>query len=178
MKGRLRKKYIMERLTLSSQESAAKSALIQEKAMATEAYRKARRISLYLASEGEAKTEAIMEDCLRMKKETYVARINGKTLEPVKVTKSTGFAKGMQGLTEPEGNAAQVTGFDVIIVPLVAFDTKRNRLGRGGGHYDRYLSQHPGYRIGLAFDMQEAEEIPAEGHDEKLDAIITETRTI
>ena len=64
----------------------------------------------------------------------------------------------------------------VILVPLVAFDSTRLRLGRGGGYYDRYIKEHRGklHSIGVAFSASYVENIPRDSWDEKLDEIITE----
>ena len=62
-----------------------------------------------------------------------------------------------------------------MIMPLVGFDTYKNRLGYGGGFYDRYLQRFPNLeRIGLAFECQRCNDIPTEETDQKLDFIITE----
>lgn len=67
---------------------------------------------------------------------------------------------------------------DVLIVPLVAFDRSGNRLGYGGGFYDRTLAmlrlRRPTLAIGLAYAGQEADELPLEPTDEPLDMIVTE----
>jgi 5-formyltetrahydrofolate cyclo-ligase len=69
--------------------------------------------------------------------------------------------------------------FDVIIVPLVAFDMHRNRLGHGGGWYDRMLSEQPNaVTIGLGYDEQEAANVPVESHDIPLDYVVTQSRVI
>lgn len=66
---------------------------------------------------------------------------------------------------------------DVVVVPLVAFTAQGQRLGQGGGHYDRWLAAHPqATAIGLARDCQLAEELPVEPHDRPLAAVVTPTR--
>ncbi len=66
---------------------------------------------------------------------------------------------------------------DVVFVPLVGFTATGERLGQGGGHYDRWLADNPAVTaIGLAWDCQLVEELPLEPHDRRLDAIITPTR--
>jgi len=69
---------------------------------------------------------------------------------------------------------------DVILVPGRGFDVKRNRLGRGKGYYDRFFTKiSPRCRlIGLAFDQQIIEFLPAEPHDRPMDLLITENREI
>jgi len=65
--------------------------------------------------------------------------------------------------------------FDVIFVPLVAFDRGGFRLGMGGGWYDRFLAHQPqAQKIGLAFDLQLVDNVPSEKHDIALDTVVTE----
>ncbi len=66
------------------------------------------------------------------------------------------------------------TPADCIIVPLLAFDQFRHRLGYGRGFYDRFLQQTPGCTIGMAFGMQYVDKLPVEIHDKSLDIIVTE----
>ena len=71
---------------------------------------------------------------------------------------------------------------EILIVPLVAFDAGGNRLGYGGGFYDRTLAGLRARRatlaIGFAFDAQEAEGLPLEPTDERLDMVVTESRVL
>ena len=71
---------------------------------------------------------------------------------------------------------------DIIFVPLVAYDDDLNRLGYGGGFYDRYLEKITKIKkilkIGLGFSYQEFQKIPINKHDNKLDLIITEKKII
>ena len=71
---------------------------------------------------------------------------------------------------------------DVIFVPLVAYDDDLNRLGYGGGFYDRYLEKIDKikkiWKIGLGFSYQKLKKIPINEHDKKLDLIITEKKII
>ena len=67
---------------------------------------------------------------------------------------------------------------DVTVVPLIAFDEKLNRIGFGGGYYDRYLSRNATKAIGIAFDEQQCDDIEPEETDVALDMIITPTRVL
>jgi 5-formyltetrahydrofolate cyclo-ligase len=82
------------------------------------------------------------------------------------------------GIPAPPPTAPQVEP-DLVIAPLLGFDRKGGRLGQGAGHYDLALAQlrasRPVYAIGLAFSGQEIAELPVEPHDQRLDAILTET---
>ena len=64
-------------------------------------------------------------------------------------------------------------------MPLVAFTPRGDRLGQGGGFYDKWLGAHPEtIRFGLAWDMQEVPELPNEWHDMSLTGVITPTRLL
>lgn len=83
------------------------------------------------------------------------------------------------GTAGPGPDAATVTP-SVVLVPLAAFDARGHRLGYGAGYYDRAIAEltAAGKRprlVGVAFDLQEVEQVPAEPHDEPLDAILTES---
>ena len=71
---------------------------------------------------------------------------------------------------------------DLLICPLLGFDRRGGRLGQGAGHYDRTISNlraaKPVFVLGLAYAGQELEEIPMEPHDQRLDAILTETEFV
>jgi 5-formyltetrahydrofolate cyclo-ligase len=77
---------------------------------------------------------------------------------------------------QPASDAAEIIP-DVIFVPLVAFDERFNRIGQGGGHYDRYLASNPlALRIGLAWDFQRIDAIEAQPWDVPLDAVLTDQK--
>lgn len=79
-------------------------------------------------------------------------------------------------LLQPANDASEMLP-DVLFVPLVGFTAAGERLGQGGGHYDRWLSEHPGrMAIGLAWDAQLCDTLPTEPHDITLDAVVTPSR--
>jgi 5-formyltetrahydrofolate cyclo-ligase len=86
------------------------------------------------------------------------------------------LAPGPYGMKQPDGSAEALIP-DVLFVPLVGFTADGARLGQGGGHYDRWLAEHPPVlAVGLAWDVQLCPALPTEAHDRALDAIITPTR--
>lgn len=85
---------------------------------------------------------------------------------------------GPMGLRQPAADTPEVEP-DVLFMPLVGFTAAGERLGQGGGFYDRWLAAHPGaMAIGMAWDIQEVDELPLEHHDRPLAAIVTPTRII
>ena len=68
---------------------------------------------------------------------------------------------------------------DLVIVPGVAFDRKKNRLGRGKGYYDRFLEQAKNAKtIGICKSDRLFDHVPTDAHDRKMDALITETEIL
>lgn len=83
---------------------------------------------------------------------------------------------GPWGALQPVASAAEVVPA-VAFVPLLGFTPSGHRLGQGGGHYDRWLADHPAtLPIGLAWDIQRRDTLPLEPHDRRLAAIVTPTR--
>ncbi len=92
--------------------------------------------------------------------------------EPLKINK--------YGIPEPFSNKKIYP--NILLIPLVGFDDQLNRLGYGGGYYDRYLSKveikHKIIKIGVGFSFQKVKNLPINRHDKKLDCIITEKKII
>ena len=85
---------------------------------------------------------------------------------------------GVWGLRQPRLSAPVVVP-EVLFMPLVGFTAMGDRLGQGGGYYDRYLAAHPQtVAIGMGWDMQDVPELPTELHDIRLSAIVTPTRVL
>jgi len=105
----------------------------------------------------------------------------------VRVEFETRWRRSTLGVLEPEaGDPLEVAdlreGGGVVVVPGLAFDEGGGRLGRGGGHYDRFLREARGAApieaIGVAFELQIVAEVPRFDHDERVDRIVTEARGI
>ncbi|TAD77496.1 MAG: 5-formyltetrahydrofolate cyclo-ligase [Sphingomonadales bacterium] len=83
---------------------------------------------------------------------------------------------GPFGILQPAATAEPLIP-EILFVPLVGFTASGARLGQGGGHYDRWLAEHPPLlAIGLAWDAQACDSLPTEAHDVPLDAVVTPTR--
>ena len=85
----------------------------------------------------------------------------------------TVLEKSAYGIWEPR-DGKELQNLDVLVIPLVAFDVHCNRLGHGGGFYDRYLQHYQGLRIGVAHECQKVKDIDPQPHDIPLDIILTE----
>ena len=91
------------------------------------------------------------------------------------------FIKNSFGILEPDKSKSILinkNNIDVIIVPLVGFDANKNRLGHGGGYYDRYLVGYKGLKIGVGFSIQKLDSIETTKNDIPMDIIISENEII
>lgn len=91
------------------------------------------------------------------------------------------LVRGQYGIFEPSSDAAEVEP-DIVLVPLAAFDRAGHRIGYGRGYYDRTLQNLRASKkitvIGVAFAVQEIENVPRLPHDEQLDCVLTERELI
>jgi 5-formyltetrahydrofolate cyclo-ligase len=88
---------------------------------------------------------------------------------------------GVWGIREPPAEAPEVFP-DILIVPLLAFDGRGHRLGYGAGHYDRTMARlratKPVIAVGIAFAVQQIDQVPVTPRDERLDLVLTEAGTM
>ena len=161
----LKKQYTKEQLLEQSEKILAKLEQHPD-------FIKAEKIMLYSALPDEVQTQAFLEKW-HLKKQIILPTVVGDDIIPVEYGKDTTFAVGDFNIMEPQ-NEPYTGNFDLIIVPGVAFDCQGNRLGRGRGYYDRFLSQHLDVkRIGICFDFQLVDEIPTESFDIRMDEVIS-----
>ena len=133
---------------------------------------KAEKVMLYNALPDEVQTLNFLEKW-HLRKRIILPTVVGDDIIPVEYAKETTFAVGDFNILEPQ-NEPYTGDFDLIIVPGVAFDRMGNRLGRGKGYYDRFLSRYLNVkRIGICFGFQLVDEVPAEPFDIRMDEVIT-----
>ena len=90
---------------------------------------------------------------------------------------SADLSVGQFAIREPNERCSRIAeGLDLILVPGVAFDLRGGRIGRGAGYYDRLLANAAGVRCGVAFDQQMVDDVPMEGHDLRMNYVLTPTR--
>lgn len=160
---------------------ASASQAIYEKLITQEVFQQARCIGAYLALPTEVQTRALIAACWENGATVCVPyyipeqRFYGLSrLDPTMPLRPQQW-----NVLEPEKpEPVDPATLDLILVPGMAFDRRGVRLGHGGGHYDRLLLQVKGFRLGLAFHDQIAEDLPREPHDEPVHAILTDERLI
>lgn len=142
-------------------------------------FREATDLYCYVDCKGEVGTRLIIEEAWRLGKSVWTPKVEKGGLSFYEVFSYDDLSPGQFGIMEPVG-VTRADGIDgLVIVPGVAFDKQRNRIGYGKGYYDRYLLDHPGlHTIAVAFDMQVLDEVPYEETDIRPEVLITETITI
>lgn len=180
LKAQLRSERLAARNALSVEERIEKSLAIAEAGGSLIDFLPGEEISGFFPIRSEVDVRPLMQQLrtrgarlavpIVMDKQTIIFR----ELLPGAPVVSTGFG------TFGPGEEARIVDPDVMLVPLAAFDRAGHRIGYGAGYYDRAISKlHAQGRqprlIGVAFDCQEIDIVPAEDHDVALDAILTES---
>ncbi|MFP4441370.1 MAG: 5-formyltetrahydrofolate cyclo-ligase [Chloroflexaceae bacterium] len=164
-------------------ERAARSAAICERVATLPAYRSARVLHCYLPIRSEVDTRPLLLTSLARGTGVVVPVVRPDVNELAHSWVASLAAEDLEvgtfGTLQPRLlQPAEVGVWDLVIVPLLAFDRAGYRLGYGKGFYDRLLTSAPATTIGLAFAAQEAPRIPHEPHDMPLDLIVTEDEVI
>ena len=159
------------------------SSVIAKKVVASAWFRRAEYIGCYLSTQDEVNTWEIISRSWQMKKRVF-APICKKhfRMQFHEVTPDTDLCLNRYGVFEPVGSETVTPRMlDIVIAPVVAFDREHNRIGMGGGYFDRTFSflrhrnawLHPKL-VGLAFACQQVEEITPNPWDIRLSGTITE----
>lgn len=159
-----------------------KSLAIQDKLFRMKEFQEAETILFYASFDGEVETFGMIRESLKLGKEIGLPRFTerDKKIIPAAVASiESDLETGPYGIRQPKADLLKrfpSDGLDMVIVPGVAFDKNNNRLGRGGGYYDRFLSGLPPRvkTIGLAFDFQIVDSISfLEEHDVSVSCVLT-----
>ncbi len=182
-KKELRAGMLHKRQALSKDDRKTKSNQISERLLTSSAFRAADTIHFYLAIRSEVQTDRMIAEAFRLKKRVAIPILHrqDKTLTLSAWIDANFLQPGPFGiLTLPASLQKKIEPDEVQvwILPGVAFDIEGNRLGSGGGYYDRLLAKTDGIIIGLAFDVQVTNRIPMMDTDIPVDQIITESRII
>jgi 5-formyltetrahydrofolate cyclo-ligase len=158
------------------------STLVQKRFLQLEEFKDAGRIALYTSFKNEVLTEDIWNAAIEEGKEVFFPRVVNKKkgLVFVKADNKEGFSRGTYNISEPGDGVVldELSTFELVVVPGIAFDMNGNRLGYGEGFYDMVLKTAKCCILATAFDFQIVEAIEAEPHDMEVHKIITESRTI
>ncbi|MEW6599395.1 MAG: 5-formyltetrahydrofolate cyclo-ligase [Nitrospirota bacterium] len=195
MKKNIRAELLKKRDAIPSELRARKNASIRQRLFSLEEFRNAKNVMMYVSFRSEADTVSCLSHIIASGKKLILPVVdsNNKVLKLYEVRDVAELVPGYMGIPEPgvrENREVELSALDLIIIPGAGFDMKGNRIGYGGGYYDKLLSAVSSERsasgavsniplfIALAFEEQIAGEIPSEPHDIKMDIILTDGRMI
>ncbi|PLX85403.1 MAG: 5-formyltetrahydrofolate cyclo-ligase [Desulfuromonas sp.] len=176
-KSYLRIRLLQQRERLSVDERKSRSLVAQRHLLLSDIFSAARTIALYRPIRGEVATAELFSAARLAGKTVCFPRLDGDHMVFVAIADEGSFVPGAFGVEEPWGTTIVTPdSIDLTVVPGVAFDRQGHRLGYGKGYYDRELSQRSrrGTLVGLCFDFQFVDRLPAESHDIPLDCLVTE----
>lgn len=185
LKSELRKKIKAERNAIPANKRYADSLIIKEKLFSLPEFKKASNVLFYISFRSEVNTHDMIRETLKLGLNVYVpvTKLREKCLEIVKLNDfDKELAISTYGILEPARACTDLINkniLDAIIMPGLIFDRSFNRIGYGGGFYDRLLCDiSPKTRkIALCFEAQLVESVPTEEKDIKPDIILTEKDT-
>ena len=157
---------------MSAEDRIAMSEQICRRLRDNDIFREAKVVMMFYPILNEPDVRPLMEEFYQSK--TILLPVaHRKDIEMRRYTGKECLHRGKFGIPEPRSNT--FTGApDLIILPGVAFDKKANRLGRGGGYYDRFLHHfHHVHKFAVAYDFQIVDKVPMAHSDVQLDAVFT-----
>ncbi|MGI6722525.1 MAG: 5-formyltetrahydrofolate cyclo-ligase [Anaerovoracaceae bacterium] len=181
-KKELREKIIKARKAMNSLDKTAADEAILHRLLAYPEYLEAEEIFVYVSLPDEVDTAKLIRSALDAGKLVAVPRVEKKTMNFYRISGKEDLAPGTMGILEPGDGCRLATPGEkaLIVMPGLAFDEERNRMGYGGGFYDRYLAgDGAGCRtVAVAYEVQITDHVPCDRHDKKPASIITERRVL
>ena len=172
-KKRLRKQIATEKKKYTKEERRAFSQAIWHHIEQLPSFQRSQVLLVYHSLPDEVYTHEFIEKWSG-RKQILLPVVKGDQLVLRQYDKHN-LASGVFGIQEPTGtDFTDWEKIDFIIVPAVAYDRKGNRLGRGGGYYDRLLPQLKGFKVGVCYPFQRVESLPVEEFDQQVDLVVFE----
>jgi 5-formyltetrahydrofolate cyclo-ligase len=178
---RLRNRELRSKLNREQLEEAAVA--VCERICALAEYQQAQKIAVYFAVNGEIGLTPVIDHALAQGKQIYLPNLDQKTLRFSPYDHAQKMRINRFKLPEPDVTDDEMllpADLDLVLAPLVVFDANRNRIGMGGGFYDRSFAfrKEPGSHrprlIGVAHELQKVAQLEPEDWDVRLDMIVTD----
>ncbi|MDR2903029.1 MAG: 5-formyltetrahydrofolate cyclo-ligase, partial [Clostridiales bacterium] len=177
-KKMLRNEMRAKRNALSPEEIREKSAAITEKIIASEAFKNAKSLFTYISMQSEVHTYSLIRAAWRHGKRVAVPAVQRGEPEMrfFYIENFDNLVKSPFGVLEPtKGEQAVSDKNTLLIVPGLVFDKNMNRIGYGGGYYDRFMAKHPTlFNLAVCYAFQIVADLEPECWDVAVDGIVTE----
>lgn len=170
----LRQTIRQKKREMSEEQIQAASLRLGEKFYATEQYRQAKTIYGYLPYNQEVRTVAMLERALADGKKVAVPKVYGDEMKFIYMTDLSLTEKSGMGIPEPVADGPE--GDDhtaLVLMPGLAFTVNGDRMGYGGGYYDKFLAREPNHpTVALCYDFQIVDSLPVQDHDIPVDLVL------
>jgi len=139
----------------------------------SEIYKNATTVMCFVSVKGEPDTMPILKGILADGKRLLLPIIRDNEMLAAQ-TKDFNFEIGKYNIPEPKGEVVDKKDIDLILLPCLSCNKSGERLGKGGGYYDRFLREYNGTTVILCTEKLIRDNIPTEEHDEKCEYVLTE----
>ena len=183
-KASLRKEILAKRNSIPASVKEVKDRAIEGRLFELNEIKHAKTLFFFASFRSEVETSGMIRRSLKEGKTVILPRVEGTALGLYRIMGPDELIPGCMKIPEPsvltDDRKVQINDVDVIVVPGAAFDRSGNRIGYGGGFYDRLLAQlqKPVPVIAPAYEEQVIDVVPAEPHDKKVSIIVTDRRVI
>lgn len=173
-KKELRQHIRQKKRAMKDSEIEAASARLGELFLASEQYRQANTVYGYLPYNQEVRTTPMLERALQDGKRVAVPKIFGDEMKFIYLTDLSQVEKGYAGIPEPIEDGPVADDPDaLVLMPGMAFTKNGDRMGYGGGFYDKFLAGEPNHpTIALCYGFQIVDQIPTEDYDIPVDLVL------
>lgn len=179
-KSRLRSLLKERRRSLPKEEREKKAGEVLQRLKNHPYFREAKKILIYLPFGTELPLHLTQADLLPGQKLFAPYCLEDGSMEAYELTEDSVFDKSPLGFLYPRPESSRLIEpekLDLILLPLLGFTRRGDRIGYGRAFYDRYMRRTGAKRLGIAFALQEEATLPSEEHDLLLDSVITEKDT-
>lgn len=173
MKNEMRRFFLNLRREMGKERIEEYSDKIYQNLIKTDLYENASTIFVYVSMDKEINTERIIRKAQEDGKDVYVPFIEEKEMKAKKLEKYEDLVEGEFKIKTTSSDIS-IENPDLTLVPGLTFDKNKNRIGYGGGYYDKFLANSKTTSLGLFVSPFESIEIPIEEYDIALDYILTE----
>lgn len=172
-KQALRKEIKQQKQQLADEQKDKASNAVFKTIEAMDAFQQCNRILCYWSLSDELATQAFVNKWYQQKN-IYLPVVNGQRVDLIRYTGIENMKNGSFGILEPIGNKlSELQTIELAVIPGVAFTAEGNRMGRGGGYYDRLLPLlSNAFKVGVGYQLQQRDSIPIEAHDIQLDKVV------
>lgn len=170
----LRQKIRQMKRDMTEEEIVVAGQKLAQKLYATEQYRQASTIYGYLPYNQEVRTVPMLEQALADGKKVAVPKVYGDEMKFIYMTDLSAVEKSDMGIPEPvEDGPVGDDPAALVLMPGLAFTTRGDRMGYGGGYYDKFLAAEPNHpTVALCYEFQMVESLPTQDHDIPVDVVI------